>query len=65
MRDSVGGVSPPPGAVRFSSKNRGFLTHSRLDATYTQGATKHFAKSRNGQSIAAAPIAGRERRAQQ
>jgi hypothetical protein len=41
MRDSVGGVPPPPGDMRFYSKSRGFLTHSRLDATYTKGATKH------------------------
>src|ERR1700733_5708898 len=51
MRDSVGGVPPPLGEMRFYEKNRGFLTHSRLDATYTDGATKHFAESRKGSRL--------------
>jgi hypothetical protein len=34
MRDSLGGVPLPVRDMRFSAKNRGFLTHSRLDATY-------------------------------
>jgi hypothetical protein len=64
-RDSAGSASLPLSAARFSAKNRGFLTHSRLDATYTERAKRHFAKSRIEQSIAAAPSAGCERRAQQ
>ena len=32
--DSVGAVPPLVGDMRFYAKNRGFLTHSRLDATY-------------------------------
>ena len=51
MRDSVGGVPPPLGEMRFYKKNRGFLTHSRLDATYTDGAIKHFAESRKGSRL--------------
>jgi hypothetical protein len=35
MRDSLGGVPLPVESMRFYAKNRGFLTHSRLDATYT------------------------------
>ena len=34
MRDSPGGAPLRVSDTRFYAKNRGFLTHSRLDATY-------------------------------
>jgi hypothetical protein len=38
MRDSLGALLLPAADMRFYSKNRGFLTHSRLDATYIERA---------------------------
>jgi len=38
--DSAGSASLPLSAVRFTAKIRGFLTHSRLDATYTERAKR-------------------------
>jgi hypothetical protein len=64
MRDSSGSVRLPLGGMRFYAKNRSFLTHSRLDATYIERASGH-SLSRSRQSIATAQIAGHERRAQQ
>jgi len=42
MRDSPGGAPLRVSDTRFYAKNRGFLTHSCLDATYIKFAEGHL-----------------------